>query len=612
MALTQLAENLFVHHGAVNVGILRDGCRALLIDVGDGDIQDSLVELGIERIERILLTHHHRDQASGIEDLEGVRVGVPAAEEAWLAHVDDYWANPAYRWHIYDMRPQNLMLPRPIPVHELYREGDRIEWGGATIAVLETPGHTDGSLSYVLHLPGTDESSPWIWSGDLIYGPGQIWDLYSLQKGNHTRDYHGFMGDYRRLLSSLQKLVALDPVALIPSHGPIIAEPAAAVDLLRERLDVCYREYVGISALRLYFPGLFAHYRDDPLWMPIRESYNIPSFLRHTGTTWVVVAEDGAALALDCGSQEALQAVQGMQERGEIGAVEWLWITHYHDDHVDWIPQFQEVFGCPVIADEHVAMVVEDPPAWRLPCLSPVRVRVDRRTAHGTKWTWHEFTLTAYHLPGQTMYHGGLLVEGRGNRVFFAGDSFTVAGIDDYCPGNRNLLGAGQGFDACLTLLQDLAPDLILNSHVDVAFCFSPQEVEAMRANLAVRENLYRDLLPWDDPNYGLDEQWVRCYPYEQQVTPGEEVQLQVQIDNHSPVDGRARCRPLLPAEWNVAPPAEQATIPAHSAGAVELLFSVPLDARPGRWIIPISFTWQDRSLGPFREAVLLVMDKQA
>ena len=33
---TQLSDHIFIHHGSINVGILRDGNRALLIDCGAG------------------------------------------------------------------------------------------------------------------------------------------------------------------------------------------------------------------------------------------------------------------------------------------------------------------------------------------------------------------------------------------------------------------------------------------------------------------------------------------------------------------------------------------------------------------------------------------------
>ena len=106
--------------------------------------------------------------------------------------------------------------------------------------------------------------------------------------------------------------------------------------------------------------------------------------------------------------------------------------------------------------------------------------------------------MTAYYFPGQTYYHGGLLVEGYGIRMFFAGDSFTMAGIDDYCSGNRNLLGADVGYEKCLRLIQELKPTHIFNCHVDPAFDFTDDEIACMLDTLAEREKCYTALFPWD------------------------------------------------------------------------------------------------------------------
>ena len=45
--------------------------------------------------------------------------------------------------------------------------------------MLDTPGHTDGSLSYLVEVDGKRV----VFCGDAIYDEGQVWDLYSLQKG---------------------------------------------------------------------------------------------------------------------------------------------------------------------------------------------------------------------------------------------------------------------------------------------------------------------------------------------------------------------------------------------------------------------------------------------
>jgi len=603
--ISQLGPNLFLHHDAINTGILRDGNRALLIDCGDA--AEALRALGIDRVERVLFTHHHRDQAAGIGPFvtQGARIGVPVAEHAWFTDVERYWNDPAHRWHLYDFHPHSLLLAQSIPVHDTYCHGDVLHWGSATITVLETPGHTDGSVSYCIDLPGGER---FVFSGDVIYDEGQLWELYSMQKGWETRDYHGFLGDRKRLVASLDALDATNAAALIPSHGRVMPDPSRAIAALRARLTACYEQYVAISALRYYFPEMFAEYTAREDFLPVGRDLPYPDFLNHIGTIWAIVSEDGAVFLMDCGSEDAVREIQERQIQGRFGRVEGLWITHYHDDHVDTIRLLQETLdeSFPIIADKHVAMIVEDPLAWRLPCISPVRLCVDRRTRHGETWQWREFTLTAYHFPGQTLYHGGLLVEGRGLRLFFAGDSFTPAGIDDYCAGNRNFLGAGVGFDACMRLLQALKPDLVFNAHVDAGFTFDDAGYALMRANLAEREKRYGALFPWDHPNYGMDEAWVRCFPYEQRVALGETVHFDVVVTNHSDEIREAIVRPILP-EGGMALAPQGTAIASKAEGSIVFRFNLPADAAPGRWIIPVDVTYGGRRLGPFREAVIEV-----
>lgn len=612
---TKISETLFVHHGACNVGIIRDGVRALLIDAGNGDVQTTLTALGITTIDRILFTHHHRDSASGVTTLATAttRIGVPAAERPWFAQVETFWHDPKMRWHLYNVHPHNLMLAESLSVHDAFSDGDQMQWGNATITVIATPGHTDSSVSYLVEV-GEERV---VFCGDLIYDSGQIWELYSLQKGNgRVTDYHGFLGDHQRVLQSLDTLIATNPTALMPTHGVIMTAPAAAVEQLHQRLAECYDHYVAISALRYYFPEMFAEYAGRPDHMPIREGKPVPAFLHHIGTTWVVVAANREALVMDCGDPAVLRALQQLQADGVITAVTACWVTHYHDDHVDALDQFQAIYPCPTYADSTVAAVVTAPHAFRLPCISPTVVRVDHVTADGESWQWNEFRLTAYHFPGQTYYHGGLLVEGQGVRLFFGGDSFTPAGIDDYCSGNRNLLGAGAGYDRCLALLATLQPTHIFNCHVQPAFDFTETEIAQMRANLAERVQRYGQLFPWDQPNYGLDEHWVRCEPYEQSVQLGATVTLTVVLTNHSASPKVVSCRPVLPILWNTQVPEQQATLPPQSEGRLTFHIAIPsqLQTRSDettqaarRAVIPIEVIYDGRALGQFREAIFLL-----
>ena len=601
---SQISHHLYVHHGHVNTGILRDGNRALLIDPSGDTLHTTLAELGITHIEQILFTHHHRDNTSGFPIDDNVRVGVPAKEATWFSEIDTFWNDSQYRWHLYNYHPHNLMLADAIRVDDTYTEGAEIQWGPASLKVLETPGHTDESLTYIVDVEG----ERFAFSGDLIYDEGKLWELYSLQKGRQTSDYHGFLGARDELIESLEKVRSTSPTTLIPTHGVIMRDPNKAIDTLFQQLAYCYDKYVSISALRHYFPQLFTEFEGRAGHMPIREGKPPPEFLRHFGTTWIIISENGEAFVMDCGSSHVIKQLYQLKEEDEISEVTQFWVTHYHDDHVDAIPEFQATFPCETITDSVVARVITNPIGFRLPCISPAVTRVDRITRDGDSWQWNEFTMTAYHFPGQTYYHGGLLVEGRGVRMFFAGDSFTMAGIDDYCSGNRNLLGADVGYEKCLRLIQQLRPTHIFNCHVNPAFDFTDAEIQYMLDTLAEREKCYTALFPWDHANYGMDEHWARCYPYEQEVTLGETAQLRVEITNHSSEQRTATAQPILPSSWNVEIVPAKTTIPPKTDGHIDFSIPIPQSCETlGRIVVPMEMTYNARPLGQFREAILVL-----
>jgi glyoxylase-like metal-dependent hydrolase (beta-lactamase superfamily II) len=610
--VVRLSEHLFVCRGPVNVGIVRDGDRVLLIDCGDGRVARSLHESGVRTVEQVLFTHHHRDQACGAGAVcsEGTRIGVPAAERQWFESPSAYWDEPAYRWRTLSLHPHHLVLTEPVRVDAAYAADDTITWGPARLRVLATPGHTPGSISYLVEADGKRV----VFCGDAISDAGQAWDLYSLQSGfehggQKILDYHGFLGARELLVEGLTRVRRAEPALLVPSHGRIMNEPGAAIDQLVSGLAGAYDTYVSTSALRHYFPKAFAEYLDRPDHMAIRPGESPPDFVRHVGTSWIITAGNGAAFVIDCGSPGVVDRLKELRARGEIRSVDGVWITHYHFDHTDGLDELRQAFGCPCITDEHVAEVVTRPAAWRLPAISPDVVQVDRATRDGDSWPWQEFTLTAYHFPGQTLHHSGLLVEGRGVRMFFAGDSFTMSGMDDYCAFNRNWLGPGVGFDRCVALLERLQPTHLFNCHVEQAFAFTPEQCRFMRDNLARREREWERLSPWEHVNFALDESWVRTFPYEQPAKAGGLAEVRVRITNHAGVPRRASCRPSPASraregraeDWN------QVEIPARSDGEVLLAIRLPAGLRPGRFVVPIDIRFGDRELPQFTEAIFVV-----
>jgi len=607
--LTRLSEHLAVHRGPINTGIVLDGRKALLIDCGEGSVATALPRLGVSSVEALWFTHHHRDQACGARRFAETssKVFVSAKERALFADVAAFWTNPKSRWHTTGFRPFHLVLAEPLPVDDVLSDGQTVAWGGAKLTAIATPGHTGGSLSFLVETDGRRI----VFCGDAIYDAGQAWELWSLQTG-----YMKFLDARPQLVASLQRIKDLRPDMLVPSHGPPITEPGRAIDLLIGRLDKACERQMATCYHRPY-----AEFAGRPNLMPPSPGMKAPDCLKQlSDPTWVLIAEDKSALVIDCGKEKALVAVQALLAKGEIRSVEGLWVTHYHNDHVDAIPAFQKAFpDCPCITDRNVADVITRPLAWRLPSLSPSVCRVDRATKDGESWQWHEFKLTAFHFPGQTLYHAGLFVEGKGLRLLLAGDSFDKGGMADYCVYNRNWLGENVGNDRCLALIQQLRPTHIFHSHRAGAVEFTDEQLGLMRAGIAEREKLFGELVPWDHANYGLDGLWVRCDPYEQKVAPGAETSIDVVITNHSSGKQAAACRAILPRAWDgrgIDPTWPSATgigawpeaeIPPKMDGRVRLTFIVPASAPPGRYVVPIDLRYGARALPQFAEAIVEV-----
>lgn len=90
-------------------------------------------------------------------------------------------------------------------------EGSRFDIGHITIEVLETPGHTDDHLAFVIHDSAYSEGPVGVFTGDALFvGDVGRTDFYPDRK----REVAGLLYD------SLQKLMALGDQAIIyPAHG---------------------------------------------------------------------------------------------------------------------------------------------------------------------------------------------------------------------------------------------------------------------------------------------------------------------------------------------------------------------------------------------------------
>jgi glyoxylase-like metal-dependent hydrolase (beta-lactamase superfamily II) len=595
----EILPGLSLCRGSVNTALIQPNNKKLLIDCGE---ITSVPDGGAP--EWVLFTHHHRDQASGISQLaaSGTKVIVPSGEKHFFAAAREFWDSAdSILDHRYDFRPHLFTLRDSVPVNHAVSGGDVHEWEGLRFEVIDTPGHTDGSVTYFVEIAGKRIA----FTGDLIYGPGRIWEIHSLQKRfpGMRGDYWGFGGAVEEVKASLDRVLQKKPDLLVPSHGVVITNPVAAVVKLKENLDAVMDNYLATAAWRIYFEGIYPKEK-QPMFPPL-PAVSYPRWIRDiASTTKAIVADDKSVFISDCGHPKAIEELARLQAAGEIGAVEGIWITHYHDDHTEFVNVAKRRFGARVYVQREMLDIIENPTAYQMPCLFPESIRVDHPMEDGETLEWKGFKLTAYHFPGQTLYHDGLLAEKDGFKVFFTGDSFANWGVDDYCSQNRCFMGREVGYERCFKVLLQAKPDILMAAHWGPL----PVSSEYLKKSIALfqdRERLCQKLFPHDDANFGTDPCWIRAYPYRQKVLPGSHTEIEARVMNHSPKTKRVRVALNLPKGWQASKTKGEMEIPARTEGRFRLLAKAPGAPDRRRHVIGLSAVVDDRPFTEFAEAVV-------
>ncbi|MHC4168365.1 MAG: MBL fold metallo-hydrolase [Planctomycetota bacterium] len=605
----KLSPHVSIFEGSVNgVFIERDGqCLVIYGDPG-GQLKEA---------DKVLFTHSRRDIVwAGRKLVErGAESIVPQGEVDKFNKVDDYWsAFVDKRFHDYNQQGTKI-LTEPLSVSRAVRGGDTIKWQNISIQVLDTPGYTRGAVSYFLDTDGKRYG----FVGDLIYGNGQIMDLYSLQDAvaeAKIGGYHGYAGRIGDLIASLRKVLEQKPDILIPARGPVIEAPESAVKLLIQRLQRAYGKYLSINAGHWYFKDRYDTLASRALgspsrvdWMPyaavVRKAP--PDWVIPIGNSRLLVSADGSGFLIDCGSNAIIAEIVKLVKSKRVSGLDGVYITHYHDDHTDKIGELVEEFDCPVYSCRELTDILEHPGAYRLPCLTSKPIANLTSLADGHKMRWKEFELTSYYFPGQTIYHGALLAERNdGQKIFFIGDSFTPSGMDDYCLLNRNFLHEGMGYHYCLDILKDMPPDyLLVNQHVVEPFRFDRAQIEHMANVLAKRKEIMAELFPWNEANCGIDERWARIHPYGQKANPGQTVEIVVKVLNHSGSPEVFTVRPNVPEGFGLEPAKMSRNVEPREQSEMPFRVTLPSDVSKNLYVITCDVEFDEWDLHHWCESMV-------
>jgi len=192
-------------HEILPVGPLQCNCsiigdeasrEAMVIDPGD-DIADvlALIQKHNLQVKQIVITHAHIDHVGGAMKLRAA-TGAPI-----LLNQNDYTL-----LKMLDVQAAWIGVPPPgnVDIDHSVGELDKVQAGSLVAQVMQTPGHTEGSIC--LYFPAQKK----LIAGDTLFA-GSI----------GRTDLPG--GSFEKIISSIhEKLLTLpDETIVVPGHGPL-------------------------------------------------------------------------------------------------------------------------------------------------------------------------------------------------------------------------------------------------------------------------------------------------------------------------------------------------------------------------------------------------------
>jgi glyoxylase-like metal-dependent hydrolase (beta-lactamase superfamily II) len=605
-----------------NVYVIKEGEAALLVDLGDGSVLDHLSQIGVRRVDWVLLTHHHREQCQGFPRLGpwNARLAAPEAERELLEHPSNFRKMQVRLGDRYTIHGSSFVRPPidPVRVDRGFRTMDVFEWEGREFWCVDTRGNSPGGMSYLVKRRGR-----WLaFTGDLV-GAGATMHTWF----DSEWDY-GFGAGIHALVNAAGQVEGYRPSWVFPSHGPPIPEGAGTLALYQKKL----RELESLL-LRGYDVQTMSGARQDPISTPSPVPHVwqvLPHLYKFRGPNFypnfcLILAPNGHALAVDCGLLEEPfldRSIELMRERLGLRQIDAVIPTHMHGDHFLQAPHLRKKWGAQIWALDRMAPLCEHPErfdysapiqayAQKLDGVLIESVALDRLFKDGDSLDWEGYRFTVDWMPGQTEFALCLTGTIDGRRVAFTGDNIFADPEDPRHTGHEAVVAHNsaileEGYIQGAEYLSRLRPDLLMGGHSYV-MDRPAGLIERYRSWAYRMRDAFRELSAEPDYRIMYDPYWVRAEPYRLKLGRGETAPVDLHLRNFLARSQRHRIEVHAPEGLSVRPGELLGELPARGRGREQVWVSGTPQARAGVHLVALDVTLDDRRYGEWFDFVVEV-----
>ena len=617
MKFTQVAKDIYLFPDICNVYVIKSGELGLLIDLGTGDVLDHLKEIGINKIEWVLFTHHHREQTQGYPRLKntGAKVAVPEVEKALFETPLNFRKMAPALSDAFTVHGASYVRPgiTPIKADKTFAKMDDFTWQGIELWCIETAGNSPGSLSYI-----TKKEGEWIaFTGDLMLQGSKLHTWFD------TEWDYGFSKGIYALYNSLGQLEGYPLKKMLPSHGPIIENPLPQLQALRNTLREFNKLYLrgwevstfaGADQDRVSQPTTVPH-----VWQVTKHLFKFrgPEFWPNFH---MILADNGHALIVDCGlfKKEFLdKSIALMKERLGLKQIDVVLVTHMHGDHCLEAPHLRDMHGAKIWTMNRVVAPVSRP--LHFDYCAQVNtygkgidsIAFDKVFQEGDTFTWEGFKLTVDWMPGQTEFalclHG--IIDGK--KVAFTGDNIFGNSSDPSQNGHeavvaRNSCILEEGYIYAAKYLKKLQPDLLLGGH-SWAMAEPAKLIDRYLEDALKLKEYFEKLSFEKDYRWMYDPYWVRMEPYRVVLGKNNAAEARLMMRNFDAVPISMKVEIVLPEGFKAEPAIISTMVAGESTTSIPIQISCTKETVKGLHLAALDITRKGKRAGQLFDFILWV-----